>query len=91
MEPNKDTVNGGAAAQFNQETIAEFQVLTAGFAEFGCLRAVVNVITKAAPMVFMVWPRFSPQRSFDSVNSLIRQSRPLHLRSSTTASPLGPI
>ena len=28
--PNKDTVNGGAAAQFNQETIAEFQVLTTG-------------------------------------------------------------
>src|SRR5256885_2613135 len=27
-QPNKNTVNGGAAAQFNQETIAEFQVLT---------------------------------------------------------------
>ena len=35
-QPNKNTVNGGAAAQFNQETIAEFQVLTAGYkAEFG--------------------------------------------------------
>lgn len=35
-QPNKDTVFGGAASQFNQETIAEFQVLTAGFrAEFG--------------------------------------------------------
>ena len=34
--PNKDTVNGGPAAQFNQETIAEFQVLTTGYkAEFG--------------------------------------------------------
>jgi len=30
-QPNKDSVNGGAASQFNQETIAEFQVLTAGF------------------------------------------------------------
>src|ERR1043165_4844327 len=26
-QPNKNTVDGGAAAQFNQETIAEFQVL----------------------------------------------------------------
>src|SRR5262249_54586447 len=35
-QPNKDSVNGGAASQFNQETIAGFQVLTAGFrAEFG--------------------------------------------------------
>src|SRR4029078_3277961 len=30
-QPNKDNVGGGAAAQFNQETIAEFQVLTAGY------------------------------------------------------------
>lgn len=47
-QPNKDTVFGGAASQFNQETIAEFQVLTAGFrAEFGqASGAIVNVITK---------------------------------------------
>ena len=48
-QPNKDTVQGGAASQFNQETIAEFQVLTAGFrAEFGqASGAIVNVITKS--------------------------------------------
>ena len=48
-QPNKDTVMGGAASQFNQETIAEFQVLTAGFrAEFGqASGAIVNVITKS--------------------------------------------
>ncbi|MEO5859653.1 MAG: carboxypeptidase regulatory-like domain-containing protein, partial [Pyrinomonadaceae bacterium] len=35
-QPNKDTVNGGPGAQFNQETIAEFQVLTSAYkAEFG--------------------------------------------------------
>lgn len=47
--PNKDTVNGGPAAQFNQETIAEFQVLTTGYkAEFGqASGAIVNVITKS--------------------------------------------
>ncbi|HET9713952.1 MAG TPA: carboxypeptidase regulatory-like domain-containing protein, partial [Pyrinomonadaceae bacterium] len=48
-QPNKDTVMGGAASQFTQETIAEFQVLTAGFrAEFGqASGAIVNVITKS--------------------------------------------
>jgi hypothetical protein len=30
-QPNKNNVSGGAAAQFNQETIAEFQVLTTGY------------------------------------------------------------
>jgi hypothetical protein len=47
--PNKNTVNGGPAAQFNQETIAEFQVLTTGYkAEFGqASGAIVNVITKS--------------------------------------------
>src|SRR5207249_8022828 len=34
--PNGDELNGGAAAQFNQESILEFQVLTGGYkAEFG--------------------------------------------------------
>jgi hypothetical protein len=48
-QPNKNTVTGGAAAQFNQETIAEFQVLTAGYkAEFGqASGAIVNVITRS--------------------------------------------
>src|SRR5262245_25611529 len=47
-QPNKDTVNGGAAVQVNHETIAEFQVLTTGFkAEFGqASGAVGNVITR---------------------------------------------
>ena len=48
-QPNKDTVNGGPAAQFNEETIAEFQVLTTSYkAEFGLASgAIVNVITKS--------------------------------------------
>ena len=46
---NSDELNGGAAAQFNQETIAEFQVITMGYAaEFGhASGGVVNVITKS--------------------------------------------
>ncbi len=71
--PNKDTVNGGPAAQFNQETIAEFQVLTTGYkAEFGqASGALVNVITKNGGNSFHgVGSLFHRNEAFDSVNSL---------------------
>src|SRR5258708_32770182 len=44
---NQNELNGGAAAQFNQDTIAEFQVLTTGYkAEFGHASGdAVNLIT----------------------------------------------
>ena len=47
--PNQNELSGGAAAQFNQDTIAEFQVITSGYkAEFGhASGGVVNVITKS--------------------------------------------
>ena len=46
---NRDDLNGGAATQFNQETISEFQVITAGYkAEFGnASGGVVNVVTRS--------------------------------------------
>jgi hypothetical protein len=46
---NENELAGGAAAQFNQDTIAEFQVITTGYkAEFGhASGGVVNVITKS--------------------------------------------
>lgn len=72
-QPNKDTVNGGAASQFNQETIAEFQVLTAGFrAEFGqASGAVVNVITKSGSNDYHgLASIFFRNNVFDSSNSL---------------------
>lgn len=72
-QPNKDTVNGGAASQFNQETIAEFQVLTAGFrAEFGqASGAIVNVITKSGGNEFHgLASIFLRNNIFDSSNSL---------------------
>ncbi|HJQ69014.1 MAG TPA: TonB-dependent receptor [Blastocatellia bacterium] len=71
--PNKDTVNGGPAAQFNQETIAEFQVLTTGYkAEFGqASGAVVNVITKSGGNALHgVASLFHRNDAFDSSNSL---------------------
>jgi carboxypeptidase family protein/TonB-dependent receptor-like protein len=82
--PNKDTVNGGAAAQFNQETIAEFQVLTTGFkAEFGqASGALINVITKSGGNAYHgVASLFQRNEAFDSVNSLdTAVINPLHLR-----------
>jgi len=47
--PNQNQINGGPAAQFNQDTIAEFQVITTGYAaEFGHgSGGIVNVITKS--------------------------------------------
>ncbi|MBA3714823.1 MAG: TonB-dependent receptor, partial [Pyrinomonadaceae bacterium] len=71
--PNKDTVNGGPAAQFNQETIAEFQVLTTGYkAEFGqASGAIVNVITKSGGNEFHgVGSLFHRNEAFDTSNSL---------------------
>lgn len=72
-QPNKDTVSGGAASQFNQETIAEFQVLTAGFrAEFGqASGAIVNVITKTGGNEYHgLASIFFRNNIFDSSNSL---------------------
>ena len=72
-QPNKDTVNGGPAAQFNQETIAEFQVLTTGYkAEFGqASGATVNVITKSGGNDYHgVASLFHRNNAFDSNNSL---------------------
>jgi hypothetical protein len=47
--PNSDQVNGGAAAQFNQESILEFQVVTGGYkAEFGHgSGGIINVVSKS--------------------------------------------
>src|ERR1700752_209394 len=72
-QPNKDTVTGGAASQFNQETIAEFQVLTAGFrAEFGqASGAIVNVITRSGGNDYHgLASLFYRNDVFDSNNSL---------------------
>jgi len=72
-QPNKDTVNGGAAAPFNQETIAEFQVLTTGYkAEFGqASGATISVLTKSGGNGFHgVGSLFHRNEAFDSSNSL---------------------
>ena len=94
--PNKDTVTGGPAAQFNQETIAEFQVLTTGFkAEFGqASGAVVNVITKTGGNGFHgVASFFLRNELFDSSNSISpgRTDPPYRRRFDSTVAGGGPI
>lgn len=72
-QPNKDTSEGGPGAQFNQETIAEFQVLTTGYkAEFGqASGGIVNVITKSGGNGFHgVFSLFHRNDVFDATNSL---------------------
>ena len=83
-QSNKDTVNGGPAQQFNQETIAEFQVLTTGYkAEFGqASGAIVNVITKSGGNDYRgVGSLFFRDDALDSSNSLDEtRTDPLPLR-----------
>jgi Carboxypeptidase regulatory-like domain/TonB dependent receptor-like, beta-barrel len=72
-QPNQNTVKGGAASPFNQETIAEFQVLTAGYkAEFGhASGAIVNVITKSGNNEYHgLASVYYRNNVFDSSNSL---------------------
>jgi hypothetical protein len=81
-QPNKDTVNGGPSAAFNQETIAEFQVLTTGYkAEFGqASGAIVNVITKSGGNAFHgVGSFFMRNDALDSSNSLTEGAEPPEL------------
>ncbi|HET9266012.1 MAG TPA: TonB-dependent receptor [Vicinamibacterales bacterium] len=92
---NKDTVNGGPSQQFNQETIAEFQVLTNGYkAEFGqASGAVVNVITKSGGNDFQgVGSLFFRDDALDSSNSLDEKETDLPLRRyDSSAAGGGPI
>ena len=92
-QSNKDTVNGGPAQQFNQETIAEFQVLTSGYkAEFGqASGAIVNVITKSGSNLLNgVGSLFHRNDALDTSNSLDQtRTEPLPLRRYDSSLALG--
>ena len=69
---NNDQVNGGAGAQFNEDTIAEFRVATTGYkAEFGhSSGGVVNVITRSGTNDWHgVGSVFHRNSVFDSANT----------------------
>jgi hypothetical protein len=68
---NQNELNGGPGAQFNQDTIAEFQVITAGYkAEFGhASGGVVNVITKSGSNnIHGLASGYYRSNAFDSAN-----------------------
>jgi hypothetical protein len=69
---NNDQMNGGAAAQFNEDTIGEFRVATTGYkAEFGhASGGVVNVITRSGTNDWHgVGSVFHRNSAFDSANT----------------------
>ena len=69
---NADEANGGPAAQFNQETVAEFQVITTGYkAEFGHgSGGVVNVISRSGSNQWHgVGSLFHRNNAFDRTNT----------------------
>ncbi len=76
---NNDQVGGGAAAQFNQETIAEFRVATTGYkAEFGhSSGGVVNVITRSGTNQWHgVASLYHRNNVFDSANTSALEPAP---------------
>ena len=90
--PNENEVSGGPAAQFNQDTIAEFQVITTGYkAEFGhSSGGIVNVITKSgANKLHGLASVFHRNNVFDS-SDVAHTDVPYLLRWIMTSRPEGP-
>jgi len=80
---NQNELAGGPAAQFNQDTIAEFQVITTGYkAEFGhASGGVVNVITKSGTNdVHGLASAYHRNNAFDSSDIPGRPNVPYLLR-----------
>lgn len=92
--PNSDEVNGGAAAQFNQDSILEFQVETSGYkAEYGHgSGGVVNVVSKSGTNDFHGGASFFHRNyKLDSSNVTGESSAPFLLRWDPTVYLGGPI
>lgn len=91
--PNSNGVDGGAAAPFDQDSILEFQVVTAGYqAEFGHgSGGVVNVLTKSGTSQWHgLVSAFHRNDAFDS-SDVPGQSTPFLLRWDTDANVGGPL
>jgi hypothetical protein len=92
--PNSDEVDGGAAAQFNQDSILEFQVLTSGYkAEFGhASGGVINVVSKSGTNNLHGGVYFFHRNSvLDSSDIPGQSSAPFLLRWDPSAQIGGPI
>lgn len=92
--PNQNELNGGPASQFNQDTIAEFQVVTTGYkAEFGhASGGVVNVISKSGSNdVHGLASAYHRNNAFDSSDIPGQPNVPYLLRWDYDAALGGPI
>src|SRR5260370_33478939 len=74
--PNRDNFNGGPSAQFNQDSILEFQVVTGGYeAEFGhASGGVANVVTRGGTNDLHGWTAGHYRRSAFASNKLPNKS-----------------
>jgi hypothetical protein len=91
--PNRNSLDGGAAAAFDQESILEFQVLTSGYnAEFGHgSGGVVNVVTKSGTSQWHgLASGFHRNNAFDS-SDVAAKSAPFLHRWDLSADVGGPI
>ena len=91
--PNKNAVDGGSAAPFDQDSILEFQILTAGYtAEFGHgSGGVVNVVSKSgANQWHGLLTGFHRNNAFDS-SDVAGKGTPFPLRWDTSANAGGPV
>jgi len=91
--PNSDAVDGGPAAPFSQDSILEFQVLTAGYnAEFGHgSGGVVNVVSKGGTIQWHgLLSGFHRNSTLDS-SDVSGKSTPFLLRWDPSANIGGPI
>src|SRR5216684_4468152 len=91
--PNKNALDGGSAAPFDQDSILEFQAFTAGYtAEFGHgSGGVVNVVSKSGTSQWHgLISEFHRNNAFDS-SDVAGKNTPFLLRWDTSANAGGPI
>lgn len=90
---NQDMFNGGASSQFNQDTIAEFQVMTAGYkAEFGRgSGGAVNVITKGGTNIWNSSLSIFYRNNIFDASNIPETEAPFLRRSDFAISAGGPI
>ncbi len=92
-QPNRDELDGGPAAEFNQDTILEFQVLTSGYkAEFGHgSGGILNVVTKSGTNQWHGTASFFHRNYLLDSSNVPHTASPFLLRSDTSATLGGPI
>src|SRR5487761_48569 len=91
--PNSDEMNGGAAAQFTQDSILEFQVLTSSYkAEFGhASGGVINVVSKSGTNSFHGGASFFHRNYLLDSSDVSGKNTPFLLRYDPTLYLGGPI